>query len=464
METPVELARSLLAFIDAAPTPFHAVAQAAKTLAEAGFAELAEGEPWALEPGDRRYVIRSDASIVAFVVGSGPPQEHGFLVIGAHTDSPCLRVKPCADLRRHGTIQVAVEPYGGLLFTPWMDRDLGLSGRVILGGEGGVLRRELVHVRRPVARIPHLAIHLDREVNTKGQVLNAQQHLVPVLGLDRTEPPAHGWLKELICRELRAGGVRAEPGEILEYDLMFHDVQPSALGGMDEELIFAPRLDNLASCHSALHALARAAAARPMVEATRVVAFWDHEECGSRSMQGAQGPLLNQVLERVVQAGGGTGVEASARAFSRSFLISADMAHAVHPNYADRHDPNHAPVLGAGPVIKTNANQSYATDAWSAAKFAALCEAEGFTPQRFVTRSDLACGSTIGPLTAARAGLHAVDVGSPMLSMHSVREMAAVEDHAKMTAVMRRYMEAGRAEHVGACRAITFEKTILGHS
>jgi aspartyl aminopeptidase len=431
------LALSLLGYIDRSPSAFHAVHAATRLLEAAGFTPLRERDAWSLDAGDRRYVMRNDASIIAFVLGVEPPASSGFAIVGAHTDSPHLRVKPNADVARSGYLQLAVEPYGGMLLSTWMDRDLSLAGRVLVESRGRPVETMLVDLERPLLRVPNLALHLDREVNQRGLVLNQQQHMVPVLGLEGARAPRPPSLRALLADQLTSTrGARVQPASILGWDLSLYDTHKATLGGHDEAFVFASRLDNLASCHAGLEALRSSVERHPRAAATRVLALWDNEECGSRSAHGAAGPFLRQVLERLVEARGGAGVEAAARSWAASFLVSADMAHAVHPNYADRHEPGHLPVIGKGPVIKINANQSYATDGASAARFASLCRSVGFEPQRFVMRSDLPCGSTIGPITASLTGMPAVDVGNPMLGMHSIREMAGVQDHAKMVAVM----------------------------
>jgi aspartyl aminopeptidase len=430
----VDVVADLLAFIDRSPTPYHAVAEATRRLRDGAFRELAEGDPWDLSPGDRRYVVRNDGSLVAFQLGSTSPAEGGFRAIGAHTDSPNLRAKPLADASSVGYRQLAVEPYGGVLLHTWLDRDLSLAGRVTLRAPDGP-RVVLLDFERPLLRVPSLAIHLFREIRSEGLKLNAQTHLVPVVGLEDAPP-----LPELVAAELRARELGdVGPEQLLAFDLMTYDVQPAAVSGAGGEFIHAARIDNLASCHAALAALLSAADAGPP-DFTRVVVLYDHEEVGSRSAQGAGGTLLLDCLERLVSGFKGGAPQGTARALSRSVLVSADMAHAVHPNYADRHEPGHRPVIGGGPVIKTNASQSYASDARTAGLFADLCAAAGVSPQHFVTRSDLACGSTIGPITAARVGISSVDVGNPMLSMHSCREMAGSADVEPMLRVLRLFL------------------------
>jgi aspartyl aminopeptidase len=430
----VDLVADLLAFLDGSPTPYHAVAESTRRLESAGFQPLSAAEPWSLAPGDRRYVVRDDGSLVAFEVGQRSPSEAGFRWVGAHTDSPNLRVKPRPDDSAHGYRRLTVETYGGVLLHTWLDRDLSLAGRVALRGEGAP-RTALVDFARPLLRVPNLAIHLQRELGTEGLKLNPETQAVPVLGLG--DAPA---LAELLVQELRAGGVEADTEDILGFDLMAYDTQRAAVSGARGEFVHASRLDNLASCHAAVESLRHAVAAGPAL-ATRGIALYDHEEVGSRSTSGAGGPLLSETLERVCIAAKDAGSEALPRALARSLLVSADMAHAVHPNFSDKHDAGHRPVIGGGPVIKQNANQSYASNALTSGAFAELCARAGVAPQHFVARNDMGCGSTIGPISAARVGIPTVDVGSPMLSMHSCREMAGTADVEPMIDVMRLLFE-----------------------
>ena len=407
-------ARDLCAFLDRSPTPFHAAREAAARLAAAGFQELSERDAWSLAPGDRRYVIRGGSTLIAFVAGAESPATGGFRMIGAHTDSPNLRIKPNADVSKNGFQQLGADVYGGVLHSTWLDRDLSIAGRVLCRGASGVEAR-LCDLVRPVARVPNLAIHLSRSVNKDGLVLNEQKHLVPVVGLG----------KEAALRAALTRALEIEEGAILGYDLALYDTEKAAIGGLGGEFVFSARLDNLASCHAAVTALAAAGVAGP---ATRLIALYDHEECGSRSAVGAAGSVLRDTVARVVEAHADRQPQGLVRAMARSLLVSADMAHGVHPNYPDQHEPQHAPVLNRGLVIKSNVNQSYATDGVTAATFELCCEAAGFAPQRFVVRSDLPCGSTIGPITAAQLGVPTVDVGAPMLSMHSCREMCGTLD------------------------------------
>lgn len=424
------LARELLAFIADSPTPYHAVAQCRERLEAVGFHRVEEHDAWSLAPGSRFYVTRSGSSIAAFIVGEQPPHKGGFNLIGAHTDSPCLRVKPKPDVRRHGYMQVAVEPYGGVLYSTWLDRDLSIAGRVVLDDGTPSGNTRLIRIDRPLLRIPNLAIHLERTVNSEGLKLNAQNHLAPILGLDRDGAPDELVL-ETIGKELDCPA-----RSIVGFDLCLFDTQPGVIAGAAGELIFSARLDNLASCFGALRALCEAQAP---AKATRGIVLYDHEEVGSQSAQGADSTFLRDALERICLACSPGEPSALPRALARSMLISADMAHGVHPNYADKHEPTHRPVLGQGPVIKVNAGQSYATDGETLARFTLLCRSVEVAPQSFVTRSDLACGSTIGPITAGVVGLRAVDVGNPMLSMHSIREMAACADVGAMQKVLDKF-------------------------
>lgn len=432
-----DAAEDLLAFIASAPTPYHAVRQAADRLAGANVERLHEGAAWQLEPGDRRFATRGDGTIVAFVVGQSPPHESGFRIIGAHTDSPNLRLRPRPDVPAGvaGVAQLAVEPYGGVLLHSWLDRDLALAGRVSFShAPDAAPHIALVRLARPLVRIANLAIHLQRELATDGLRLNPQQHLAPMIGLIDTPHVA-----ELLADTLRADGYEGVAArDILGFDLALHDAQPPALGGEGDAFVYAPRLDNLASCHAAITALI--AGASTPTDATRVVVLYDHEEVGSRSAAGAAGTVLEDTLARIAGARADGATDALARARSHSMLVSADMAHAAHPNFVERHEPGHRPLLGAGPVIKVNANQSYATDAVTAGHITRLAREAGIEPQHFVSRSDQPCGSTIGPISAARTGIASVDIGNPMLSMHSCREMAATADVAPMIELLRRFL------------------------
>lgn len=428
-----DLAQDLLDFIDASPTPWHAVAETSRRLDAAGYRKLDPTETWTLSAGDKVYVTRAGSSLVAFQLGAEPLTKTGFRLVGAHTDSPNLRLKTAPAYVKHGYAQLGVEVYGGALWHTWLDRDLSLAGRVVVAGENGKTVSHLVDFgRRSLLRIPNIAIHLNRTVNSEGLKLNAQEHLAPTWAL---ESSGEVELEALVSAQLAKAGVQVDAKDVLAWDLCLYDVQPSTQSGLNGEFIHAPRLDNLGSSHAGVSALLDDKAR----SSTCGVVLYDHEEIGSKSAQGAASSFLRDTLERVAAAVGVTEREAYLRALNASFVISADMAHAIHPNYPDRHEPRHAPVLGKGPVIKTNANQSYATDSETAAYFVTLCREAGVVPQQFVTRTDMPCGSTIGPITAGELGVRTIDIGNPMLSMHSIREMAATADVERMVAVLRRF-------------------------
>ena len=426
MEKGNKTIRNLLGFIDRSPTPFHAVQEMTGTLSDKGFNELKETDAWNLVPNGRYFLTRNDSSLIAFVVGSKPCEK--FKIIGAHTDSPNLRLKPNAGYAKNGYLQLGVEVYGGVLLSTWTDRDLSLAGRVILAGKKKPISK-LIRFEQTLLRIPQLAIHLNRDVNKKGLILNAQNHLPPIFSVQK-KSAADEILKKMISRELKC-----RPADIIGLELSLYDTQPGTIAGPEGEFVFSGRLDNLASCHSAMQALTESTTKDP---ATRVIAFYDHEEVGSETAQGAGSPFLKDVLERISLD---EGRESFLRALAKSFFISADMAHAVHPNYADKHDTEHMPLINAGPVIKSNAGQRYATDAVSSAWFESLCRKAKIPVQKFVVRSDLGCGSTIGPVTAANLGIRTVDVGNPMLSMHSIREMAGTKDHESLTRVFKEFFK-----------------------
>lgn len=426
-------AQALLDYIDASPTPYHVVSSTLQLLKDSGFVELKESNAWKLEPGGRYYVVRNGSSVLAFVAGTKPPEQAGFHIIGAHTDSPNLRLKPHPVYEQNGYVQLGVEVYGGALLATWTDRDLSVAGRVILKSDKrgkGATEARLVRFDKALCRIPQLAIHLNRQVNDKGLILNKQTHMPPILamvgGKSFTEKSLNAFLADTL---------KCKPAQIVSRDLMLYDLQPGTFAGLNEEFIFAPRLDNLASCHAAITALCNAPKKNA---ATRVIAFYDHEEVGSETAQGGGSPFLKDTLERL-SMDATQPREAFLRAVAKSLFVSADMAHAVHPNYADQHDAKHMPLINKGPVIKSNAGQRYATDGETAAQFELLCGDAGVGVQKFVMRSDLACGSTIGPITAANLGMRTVDVGNPMLSMHSVREMSGAHDHADMIRVFLRF-------------------------
>ncbi|MFT7582278.1 MAG: aspartyl aminopeptidase [Myxococcota bacterium] len=431
-----DVTQGLVDYINASPTPYHCVQETARQLDVAGFTALDEDARWSLDASTNYYVHR-EGTILAFRTGTEVPSEAGFRIIGAHTDSPNLRIKPRADIARNGYQQLGVETYGGVLAYTWLDRDLGLAGRVMVRDDASPTKvsARYIDIRKPVLRIPSLAIHLNRTIRTDGFKLNAQKHLVPVLGmasLSGDEGP-EGTLARLLGEHLDVAS-----DAVLTWDLMLADTLPATVGGWDDSFVFAPRLDNQGSCHAALAALLASIDIQADVAATRMICLYDHEECGSKSAVGAEGPMVEWTLRRIARmdASDSNADEAFARSMARSLQISADMAHAIHPNYADKHEPQHQPVLNAGPVIKLNTNQRYATTGEGAAIFESLCQDAGVPCQSFVTRSDLACGTTLGPISSARLGIRTIDVGNPMWSMHSIREQAGSHDHPHMVAAM----------------------------
>ena len=412
----------LFQFLSAAPSPYHAVAEAARRLEARRWQRLGLTDTWPDQPG--RFYVRRGGALLAWDTTLAPAPDLPWRIVGAHTDSPNLRIKPRPDIGSAGWRQLGVEVYGGALWNSWLDRDLGLSGRVSVAGAEGPEER-LVLVDEPLLRIPQLAIHLDRDVNGGGLKLNPQQHLTPVWGVGPVSP---GDFDRFI-----AGRLDVESDAILGWDLMLHDLTPPTLLGRDQELIASARLDNLLSCWAGIEALiTRAEEAESHLDpvpigAAGLVCLFDHEEVGSTSADGAAGTLLAQVLERSVRARGGDRDDLL-RSLAGSVCASVDMAHATHPNYPERHDPGHPVRVDGGPVIKVNANHRYATDAGSAAHLVEACRRAGVAHQVFVSRNDQPCGSTIGPTTAAGLGIPTVDVGVAQLSMHSARELCGASD------------------------------------
>lgn len=418
-------AQDLLDFIDASPSPWHAVQICETRLQAAGFCRLEEVDRWTLASGGKYYVVRGGASIIAFVVGSQPLADSGLRLIGAHTDSPGLRLKPKPAEDAAGMVRLGVEVYGGPILATFADRDLSLAGRVnVRNGASHVSR--LVRFDTPLLRLPNLAIHMNREVNEGGLKFNKQTELPLLLGV-----AADGCTAEARFREPIAAALGVAADDLLTWELNAYDTQKGTFWGVDREFIANSQLDNLASCHAALSALL----ATPAPAATCLCAFFDHEEIGSESAAGAGGSFVQDVLARLAGQAG-LDAEDQRRMLARSFFISADMAHAWHPNFPAAYEPCHRVTINAGPVIKSNANQRYSTDSNSAARFMAICAKAGVPCQQYAHRTDLGCGSTIGPIVAARLGIASVDVGAPMWAMHSIRESAGVLDHHYMIAAL----------------------------
>ncbi|NOU24322.1 MAG: M18 family aminopeptidase [Methylotenera sp.] len=422
--------QDLLNFIDASPSPWHAVDSVAKLLQDNGFKPLIENQPWQFKKSSRYYVVRDGASIIAFVTGKHTLAETGFRIVGAHTDSPGLRLKPKAAFSSQGIAQLGVEVYGGPILATFTDRDLSLAGRVMVrDGESYVARH--VQFYNSIVRLPNLAIHMNREVNDKGLVLNKQTGLPLIFGFAADSDEAQTQLTDALATQLQV-----EAADIITWDLSVYDTQKGSFWGLNEEFIANSQLDNLASCHAAISALLN----NKKPDSTNICALFDHEEVGSESATGASGSFMNDVITRIC-ASTNTSAEDRLRSLSNSFFISADMAHAYHPNHASSYEPCHHALVNQGPVIKTNANQRYSTNADTAARFIQLCKSADVPYQQYAHRTDLGCGSTIGPILAAQLGVASVDIGSPMWAMHSIRESAGVLDHGYLITVLKEFFK-----------------------
>jgi aspartyl aminopeptidase len=422
-----DAAVDLIDFLDASPSPYHAAAEATRRLVETGFTPLAPAGDWPAAAG--KYVVTDGGSVFAWIVPEGIPAHAPFRLLGAHTDSPTLRVKPRPDAGRTGVRQLGVEVYGGAVLNSWLSRDLGLAGRVVVRTPAGP-RPRLVRVHRPVVWVPQLAIHLDPEIRTAGLKLDAQQHLVPIWALGEPDP---GGFSRFLASEL---GVA--PADVLSHDVMTYDLAGAAFAGASEEFVTSGRLDDLGCSHASVAAL-RAAAAEPARAHVSALVLFDNEEIGSLSTTGARSAWLGRQLERAVLARGG-GRDDFLRAVAGSLHVSADMTHATHPNYADRHEPGHPVALNGGPVIKVSANVFYATDASTHAAFLLATEQAGIPVQYFVNRSGVRSGGTIGPIVAAGLSVPTVDVGLATLAMHSARELCGAADSAPMIAALRAFL------------------------
>ena len=396
----------LLGFLDASPTPFHATRNMAMMCENAGFKRLDEREKWALEKGQCYYVTRNDSSIIAFTY----PGDDAYVMMGAHTDSPNLKLKPSPVIKKNGLVQLGVQPYGGLLMNPWFDRDLSIAGRVAYKDREGHLKEALVDMKKAIAVIPSLAIHLDEQAN-KDRTVNAQTDIVPII--TSGEFDLETWIKEALKNE-----GYDDFASLLSHELSLYDTQKAAFVGLADDFIASARLDNLLSCYVALLTVCSVDPSRPFL-----MVCSDHEEVGSESTSGAAGSFLESVLRRMTPD-----FESYTQLARRSVMISCDNAHAVHPNFALKHDENHAPRINGGVVVKVNANQRYASNSTTISTFALAAERQNIKLQAFVTRSDMGCGSTIGPITATRLGIDTIDVGLPTFAMHSIRELAGSKD------------------------------------
>ncbi|MEC5199555.1 aspartyl aminopeptidase [Arthrobacter sp. PL16] len=419
--------QDLGAYVVASPSSFHAVAEAGRRLAAAGFRELAEQDAW--EGGAGGFYVIRDGALIAWTVPKAAGPTTGFHILGAHTDSPSFKLKPKPTTGKYGWLQAGVEVYGGPLLNSWLDRELALAGRLTL--HDGT---EHLVATGPLLRFPQLAIHLDRAVND-GLALDEQRHMNPVWGLG---DPGNADLLGLL-----AAGAGVDPFDVGGFDVVVADTQEPRVFGAHDEFLASSRLDNLSSVHAGLTAIIAASSGGPVDGPIAVLAAFDHEEVGSGSRSGASGPFLEDMLLRI-SLGLGSGAEERLRALASSFCVSADAGHAVHPNYAERHDPVNLPVLNRGPLLKINANQRYTTDAPGAAYWASLCRSSGVPYQEFVSNNVMPCGSTIGPLTATRLGIRTVDVGTPLLSMHSARELCGVDDPGHLTVATTAFFRGDR--------------------
>jgi len=445
-EQHIKYAKELLSFLDQSVSPYHAVDNAKKILEGAGFKLLSENHAWDVQPGGKYFFTRNQSTIVAFAIGKKFQPGNGFNIVGAHTDSPNLKVKPHSAVESSGFHEVGVELYGGGIWHSWFDRDLTVAGRVLVK-EGDRFVSKLVRVNKPLLRIPTLAIHLDRSVNTDGFKFNTQTHLLPIISSavknqlqGAQKPDHHPLFLEAVAKELKVN-----VADIQTFDLNLCDVQPGTIGGALDEWIFSPRLDNLCMSFCSLQGLVQAVARPSFNEETNthVVMLFDHEEVGSSSAQGAASPMVLDVINRVTSLHDTKNLPQGLvdLAIRRSFLISADMAHAMHPNYSSHHEPLHQPKINGGPVIKHNANLRYTTTAFSAFVIKELAKRSEVPIQEFVVKNDSACGSTIGPILSTLAGIRAVDIGNPQLSMHSIREQCGVADPTYATNLIREFFE-----------------------
>ncbi len=418
------LCHRFIEFLAASPTAFHAAKNLAARLSEQGFIALDENRAWSLEAGGKYYFLRADSTIVGFIVGKDTAPERGMRLVGAHTDSPCLKVTPQPEKNTKGYQQLGIEVYGGALLNPWFDRDLSLAGKVCYLDNSGALQSALVNFEAPIAVIPNLAIHMDRTAN-ENRTVNPQKDMSPILFQGEGEFNFRELLREQLAKE----GV-SDVSEVLDFDMSFYDVQTPALVGLKQDFLVGARLDNLLSSFIGTEALANAGN-----EFTSIMICNDHEEVGSQSDIGAGGTALTDLLTRLWDND-----EARQMALRASLMLSVDNAHGVHPNYLSFHDDNHGPILNKGPVIKFDAKQSYATSSHSAAFLRQLARQGDVLPlQSYVTRADMRCGSTIGPITASNTGVKALDIGVPTFAMHSTRELAGTADVQTLYQLIERF-------------------------
>ncbi len=424
--------QSLFQFLDASPTPFHATSNLLKILTAAGFKKINESENWSSLAKGKYVVTRNDSSLIAFNLADNKLAETGFRMLGTHTDSPCLKVKPNAEVIQQGYLQFGVEVYGGALLNPWFDRDLSLAGRVSYEAMDGSLNSKLINFKLPVAFIPSLAIHLDRNAN-KNRTVNPQSDILPVLlqTSKKTEKNQQNVFSSIVMQQIKKQYPKIKLKKILAHELCFYDTQAAALTGIQGDFISSSRLDNLLSCFISIQALIDSD-----YKQSSLVVCNDHEEAGSQSTSGAQGNFLLSVFQRLCKNN-----ETLLRCTSQTLLVSVDNTHGIHPNYADKHDQNHGPIINKGPVIKINANQHYASNSESIAMFQQYANDLDIKIQKFVVRSDMACGSTIGPLIASLLGVKTVDIGLATFAMHSIREVAGSRDPLMLYKILNTFLK-----------------------
>ncbi|MDD3814559.1 MAG: M18 family aminopeptidase [Desulfocapsaceae bacterium] len=418
-------------FLQASPTPFHAVSFMAAKLRESGFHELCETRPCELLAGNSYFIIRDNGALAAFTLASSNVADPSFRIMGTHTDSPALQIKPLAGKASHSFFQLGVEVYGGPLLSTWFDRELSIAGRVVCRTSEGALTTLLIDFKRPVAIIPSLAIHFDREAN-KGHAINKQKELVPILSQITEDDSLN--ISSILAEQIQKEHSNRKVEAIISFDLFCYDCQPPSFLGLGNEFISASRLDNLLSCFVGYSAMIEALK-DTQADNNRLLICNNHEEIGSLTAAGAKGSFLHSILGRIMPD-----PVTRDRTLHGSFFISMDNAHGVHPNFSDKSDPDHTPLLNHGPVIKSNANQSYATTSISGAIYKTIATEAGVTTQDFVMRSDMACGSTIGPQTSALLGIPTVDIGAPTLAMHSIREMTGSHDPFLLYRTINRFL------------------------